>query len=108
MIRVERGWDSAEGEIAPKSRQGRRRVPIPAALRDHLDAYLVDAPASGRIFTGVRDSYDRGRAAAVAAGVEPATLPVSARVRVADDRLGVNIKAIGPSWATPTRLNGHA
>ena len=27
-----------EGEIEPKSRKGRRKVPIPAVLRDHLDA----------------------------------------------------------------------
>ena len=31
------------GEVAPKSRQGRRKPPIPAVLRDHLDAYLPDA-----------------------------------------------------------------
>jgi integrase len=62
VIRVERGWDEVEGEIAPKSRQGRRKVPTPAALRDHLDAYLPDPPATGRIFTNWRESYDRGRA----------------------------------------------
>jgi hypothetical protein len=32
-------------------------VPIPAVLRDHLDAWLLDAPASGRIFHSVRESY---------------------------------------------------
>jgi integrase len=47
VIRVERGWDQIEGEVAPKSKQGRRKVPIPAVLRDHLDAFLVDAPTSG-------------------------------------------------------------
>lgn len=51
VIRVERGWDQVEGEIAPKSKQGRRKVPIPAVLRDRLDAFLLDAPAYGRIFT---------------------------------------------------------
>ena len=63
MIRVERGWDAEEGEIAPKSRQGRRKVPVPAVLRDRLDAWLLDAPDSGRIFHNVRESYDNGRAA---------------------------------------------
>src|SRR5262249_47707406 len=59
VIRVERGWDHEEGEIAPKSKQGRRKVPIPAVLRDRLDAYLVDgASDSGRIFLDVRGSYD--------------------------------------------------
>jgi integrase len=36
VIRVERGWDMREGQIALKSNAGRRRVPIVAALRDHL------------------------------------------------------------------------
>jgi integrase len=35
LIRVERGWDDIEGEIATKNRSN-RRVPIPSALRDHL------------------------------------------------------------------------
>jgi integrase len=74
LVRVERGWDRHEGEVAPKSRQGRRKVPIPAVLRDRLAEYLIDAPASGRIFTGTRRSYLRGREAARAAGVEAPTL----------------------------------
>jgi integrase len=41
---VERAWDEVEGEVAPKSKQGRRKVPIPAVLRDHLDAWLLVAP----------------------------------------------------------------
>lgn len=65
VIRVERGWDEVVGEIAPKSRQGRRKVPIPAVLRDRLDEFLLDAPARGRIFVNVRESYDQGRAAAL-------------------------------------------
>jgi integrase len=36
LIRVRRGWDAVEGEIAPKSREGKRNVPIPAPLRDVL------------------------------------------------------------------------
>ena len=36
VIRVERGWDMREGEIDPKSRVGRRTVPIASALRDYL------------------------------------------------------------------------
>ena len=42
VIRVERGWDMFEGEIPPKSRQGKRKVPIPAVLRDYLDELLLD------------------------------------------------------------------
>jgi integrase len=40
VIRVERGWDQCEGEVPPKSKQGRRRVPIPA-LRDRLLDYRL-------------------------------------------------------------------
>lgn len=42
VIRIRRGWDMVDGEVAPKSLKGRRKVPIPALLRDHLDA--TDAP----------------------------------------------------------------
>ena len=70
VIRVERGWDDCEGEVPPKSKQGRRKVPIPAVLRDRLLEYLMDGPTSGRIFVGARDSYARGREAARAAKVD--------------------------------------
>lgn len=36
VIRVERGWDDHEGPIAPKSRAGRRSVPMAAPLRAFL------------------------------------------------------------------------
>ena len=36
VIRVERGWDPREGPIELKTTAGRRRVPIPAVLRDLL------------------------------------------------------------------------
>ena len=95
IIRVERGWDEEVGEVAPKSAQGRRKVPIPAALRDHIDAYLVDSPTEGRIFTGLRQSYERGREAAKDAKVEPATFHECrhgyASLMIA---AGVNVKAL--------------
>jgi hypothetical protein len=95
VLRVERGWDRVEGEIAPKSRQGRRKVPIPAVLRDQLDAYLPDAPERGRIFHNVRGSYNNGRSAAEQAGVEPPTLHECrhgyASLMIA---AGVNLKAL--------------
>lgn len=43
VLHVRRGWDMVEGEIAPKSRQGRCKVPIAAVLRDHLDERLLQA-----------------------------------------------------------------
>ena len=94
VIYVRRGWDESEGEIAPKSAQGLRRVPIPAALRDRLAEHLIDVP-EGRIFTGSRDCYERGRKAAKAAGGEPPTLHECrhgyASVMIA---AGVNVKAL--------------
>jgi integrase len=47
MIRVERGWDPSEGEIELKSRAGRRKVPIPAILRDYLVEHLVWSKRQG-------------------------------------------------------------
>jgi integrase len=40
LIAVERGWDQVEGVIEPKSRAGRRTVPLLAILRSDLDGYL--------------------------------------------------------------------
>jgi integrase len=36
VIRVERSWDARDGAVEPKSRAGRRSVPVPAVLRDYL------------------------------------------------------------------------
>jgi integrase len=41
VIRVERAWDAKEGPIAPKSKAGRRKVPIAAVLRDFLDEHRL-------------------------------------------------------------------
>jgi integrase len=64
-------------------------------LRDRLDAYLVDGPTDGRIFTGLRECYIRGRDAAVTAEVEPATFHECrhgyASLMIA---AGVNVKAL--------------
>ena len=102
VIHVERGWDQSEGEVPPKSKQGRRKVPIPAALRDRLAEYLIDGPEGGRIFVGVRDSYDHGRRAAEHAGVRPPTLHECrhgyASLMIA---AGVNVKAL-------STFTGHA
>jgi integrase len=42
-IHVLRGWDTVEGEIAPKSASGRRVVPVAVALRDYLDQHRLTA-----------------------------------------------------------------
>jgi integrase len=51
VIRVERGWDAVDGAIEPKSSAGRRRVPIPAVLRDHLIAHKLATGVQGIVFT---------------------------------------------------------
>lgn len=52
-IRVERGWDTIEGEIAPKSREGRRTIPIPAVLRDHLlEHRMHQGEPAGQVYGG--------------------------------------------------------
>jgi integrase len=47
LIAVERGWDQEEGVIEPKSRAGRRTVPLLSILREHLDAELKRNGRSG-------------------------------------------------------------
>ena len=46
VLRVRRG-DAVAGEVGPKSRQGRRDVPIPAVLRDNLVEYRMREQAGG-------------------------------------------------------------
>jgi len=52
VIRVERAWDAKEGVIEPKSRAGRRRVPIVAALRAHLAAHKLRRGTADGFFFG--------------------------------------------------------
>jgi integrase len=50
IIRVVAGWDGKEGEIAPKSKRGKRTVPIPAILRPYLVDHLTLTARRGRDF----------------------------------------------------------
>jgi integrase len=82
VIHVRRGWDAKEGEISPQSKQGRRRVPIPAALRDHLLERKLATGGDGRVFGSlaqVRRAAERGAKAMVKAGIEPwrSTMPAT-------------------------------
>jgi integrase len=45
VIRVERGWDERVGPLAPKSRAGRRRVPLTGPLRSYLAGHRLQARA---------------------------------------------------------------
>jgi integrase len=47
LITVERGWDQVEGVIEPKSRAGRRSVPLLAVLRDYLGDHRRRTGRSG-------------------------------------------------------------
>lgn len=52
VIRVERSWDRREGAIEPKSRAGRRAVPIVAALRSQLAARKLRRGNGSALFFG--------------------------------------------------------
>jgi integrase len=47
LIAVERGWDQVEGVIEPKSRAGRRGVPLLSILWDYLDPHVRRSGRSG-------------------------------------------------------------
>ena len=50
VIHVRLSWDPQAGEIAPKSRAGIRRVPIPARLRDELVEHRMTSGDLERVF----------------------------------------------------------
>jgi hypothetical protein len=62
VVRVERSWDPKQGPIEPKSRAGRRVVPIVASLRSHLAARtLWRGGAEGLFFEEGRPALRRRR-----------------------------------------------
>jgi hypothetical protein len=80
VIRVERSWDDRIGPIEPKSRAGRRRVPLTRALRARLAAHrlLLAHGAEDLVFEGPRGgafcsgaATRRARAAWQEAKLEP-------------------------------------
>jgi integrase len=103
LLRVERGWDAIAGPVEPKSRAGRRRVPIAAALRSHLAAHLMRLDRrDGLVFghTAERPFYPtplrrRADAAWSAAGLRRITLH-EARHACASMMIaaGINAKAL--------------
>ena len=50
LIHVERSWDRNAGFIEPKSRSGRRRVPITNTLRNHLLTHRLQQGTGGNGF----------------------------------------------------------
>jgi integrase len=102
VIRVERSWDRREGVIEPKSRAGRRAVPIVAVLRSHLAARKLRRGDSSMLFLGNgsrpfdRDALvDRAKKAWETAGLDPIGLH-EARHTFASILIaaGVNAKAL--------------
>lgn len=80
LIRVEHSWDRRAGLIEPKSKAGKRRVPIPGALRSHLLAHRLQQGRGGQgfVFAGRNGRpFDpgtviaRARTAWAQAGLEP-------------------------------------
>ncbi|MHB1571859.1 MAG: tyrosine-type recombinase/integrase [Solirubrobacteraceae bacterium] len=82
LVRVRRGWDDVEGEIAPKSFAGKREVPMMGELRRICRAHKLQTGRHGaQLFLG-RTPADpfypstvraRARKAWSAAGLEPLT-----------------------------------
>lgn len=102
VIRVERSWDDKEGFVEPKSRVGRRTVPIPSVLRSYLAEHrLRSHDLSGLAFgaggrpMGATSVRKRSAAAWKAAELEPITLH-EARHTFASLMIaaGVNAKAL--------------
>ena len=52
LIHIHWGWDIKEGRIPPKSRAGRRTVPISQALADTLEHHLNELPWSSGLAFG--------------------------------------------------------
>ena len=50
VIRVEQSWDPQQGAVTPKSRKGRRRVPIPVGLRDAITEHRMASWTEGYVF----------------------------------------------------------
>ena len=76
---MERSWDEVEGPIGLKTQAGRRKVPIAAVLRDHLDEHRLRSGGTGFAFGGAvpfepRTITDRADAAWEAAGLDRITL----------------------------------
>jgi integrase len=111
VIKVRKGWDPIEGEIEPKSKKGKRRVPIVPGLRDLIIALKLDSGRDGDDFvfgktaTEVFDPravQDRADTAWEKAGLDRITLH-GCRHTCASLMIdaGVNVKALSD-------LMGHA
>ena len=84
LIYVERSWDRIAGFIEPKSRAGKRRIPLTTTLRAHLLSHRLQQGTGGRglIFPNSRGdrpfnpatANNRARTAWANANLQPITL----------------------------------
>jgi integrase len=82
IIRVERAWDpKSKVYVSPKSRAGRRKVPVLGVLRDILLDLRMAGPSDGLVFPGSAREHlalssvqQRAQRCWLAAGLDPITL----------------------------------
>jgi len=109
VLQVHRGWDQVEGEIETKGRN-RRRVPIPAVLRDYLVEHRIHSAGEGLVFGvsavspfPIEKVSDRADKAWEKAKLKRITLHecrhTFASLMIA---AGSTPKRSRPTWATPT------
>lgn len=123
MITVRRGWDDSEGEIDPKSKAGRRGVPVVEALEEVLRAHWATGgfsashfpvfPSSSGARFAIGRTNERAKKAWAEAGLDPIGLH-EARHTFASTAIaaGCNVKELsvymGHSSITVTLdLYGH-
>ena len=83
VIRVDRGWDTVEGEVETKSRAGRRKVPILPVLRNYLVEHRLASETRLCVRTDAKASFH------------------------ADDRSGTRRRRLGGSQAPDTNVAAH-
>lgn len=88
LIRVERGWDQEEGAIEPKSRSGRRVVPMLALLRSYLETSLQRTDRGGDDLVFGRTTHDAFVASTVDNRAKRAWGGFNAREREKDEAGG--------------------
>jgi integrase len=86
LIAVERGWDQVEGVIEPKSRAGRRGVPLLTTLRDYLDAHVRRSGRSGEDLVFGRTTEEAFYASTVDGRAKRAWAAANKREREAAER----------------------
>ena len=119
IIRVENSWDIEEGLIDPKSRAGRRQVPVPTVLRKQLVEHRLRQGRGGEGLVFGRTKMSpfvltvpvvRARRVWLAAGLEPIGLH-EARHTYASFMIGAGVMAGTNPVAVAKQLSefmGHA